>query len=120
MYEYACSKCGKIFEVLQKFSDAPLETHPDCGGPVEKQLSAPAFQFKGTAWYVTDYAKSGAKAESQKAEASEKAGGKSGSSGESKAGDSKSSPRTSCRESRWLTGRTSRSVSPTGAMRPHL
>lgn len=66
MYEYACSKCGTTFEVLQKFSDAPLETHPECGGTVEKVLSAPAFQFKGTGWYITDYAKGG-KADGAKA-----------------------------------------------------
>jgi putative FmdB family regulatory protein len=57
MYEYQCAKCGETFEKLQKFSDAPIETHEGCGGAVEKLLSAPAFQFKGTGWYVTDYAK---------------------------------------------------------------
>ncbi len=57
MYEYQCVKCGTIFEKLQKFSDEPIKTHEDCGGAVEKLLSAPAFQFKGTGWYVTDYAK---------------------------------------------------------------
>ena len=60
MYEYQCSKCGTIFEKLQKFSDEPLATHEGCGGAVEKLLSAPAFQFKGTGWYVTDYAKGSA------------------------------------------------------------
>ena len=57
LYEYRCAKCGKVFEVMQKFSDAPLETHQDCGGTVERLLSPPALQFKGTGWYVTDYAK---------------------------------------------------------------
>ncbi len=57
LYEYKCHKCGKEFEVLQKFSDAPLATHPGCGGVVEQLLSAPAFQFKGTGWYITDYAR---------------------------------------------------------------
>jgi putative FmdB family regulatory protein len=56
LYEYRCERCGKVFEVLQKFSDAPLETHADCGGHVERLISAPAFQFKGSGWYVTDYA----------------------------------------------------------------
>ena len=60
MYEYQCSKCGVTFEKLQKFSDAPLKKHEGCGGKVEKLLSAPAFQFKGTGWYVTDYAKGSA------------------------------------------------------------
>jgi putative FmdB family regulatory protein len=59
LYDYECAKCGKVFEVRQKFSDEPLTTHPDCGGEVTKLLSAPAFQFKGSGWYVTDYAKSG-------------------------------------------------------------
>ena len=59
LYEYACNRCGKRFEVLQKFSDEPLKTHEECGGEVDRLLSAPAFQFKGSGWYVTDYAKSG-------------------------------------------------------------
>ena len=59
LYEYACNRCGKHFEVIQKFSDAPLTTHEDCGGEVDRLMSAPALQFKGTGWYVTDYAKSG-------------------------------------------------------------
>jgi putative FmdB family regulatory protein len=57
LYEYKCSSCGKKFEVIQKFSDEPLQTHPECGGPVEKLFSAPAFHLKGTGWYATDYAK---------------------------------------------------------------
>ena len=59
LYEYKCSGCGKTFEVIQKFSDEPLKTHPECGGPAERLLSAPALQFKGSGWYVTDYARSG-------------------------------------------------------------
>jgi len=59
IYEYECDKCGNRFEQIQKFSDPPIETCPKCGGPVHKMQSAPAFQFKGTGWYVTDYAKSG-------------------------------------------------------------
>jgi len=58
LYEYKCSGCGKTFEVIQKFSDEPLKTHPECGGPAERLLSAPALQFKGSGWYVTDYARS--------------------------------------------------------------
>ena len=57
LYEYECEACGHRFEVIQKFSDAPLETCPKCGSRVHKLQSAPAFQFKGTGWYVTDYAK---------------------------------------------------------------
>jgi putative FmdB family regulatory protein len=62
LYEYKCHSCGKTFEVIQKFSDAPLTTHSECGGgPVEKLISAPSFQFKGTGWYVTDYGKGNGK-----------------------------------------------------------
>jgi putative FmdB family regulatory protein len=57
LYEYQCSACGHRFEVIQKFSDPPLEACPKCGGAVQKLQSAPAFQFKGTGWYITDYAK---------------------------------------------------------------
>lgn len=59
LYEYECSTCGHHFEVIRKFSDPPEEKCPKCGGGVRKLQSAPAFQFKGTGWYVTDYAKSG-------------------------------------------------------------
>jgi putative FmdB family regulatory protein len=58
LYEYKCHKCGKKFDVLQKFSDARLTVHEECGGELERLVSAPAFHFKGTGWYVTDYAKS--------------------------------------------------------------
>ena len=57
LYEYQCKKCGHRFEKIQKFSDKPVKKCPECGGPVEKTISAPAVQFKGSGWYVTDYAK---------------------------------------------------------------
>jgi putative FmdB family regulatory protein len=57
LYEYRCLSCGETFEKMQKFSDPPLEIHESCGGALEKLLSAPAIQFKGTGWYVTDYAR---------------------------------------------------------------
>jgi putative FmdB family regulatory protein len=59
LYEYECTACGHHFEVIRKFSDPPEDKCPKCGSPVRKLQSAPAFQFKGTGWYVTDYAKSG-------------------------------------------------------------
>ena len=59
LYEYACESCGHRFERIQKFSDPPVSECPKCGQPVRKLLSSPAIQFKGTGWYVTDYAKSG-------------------------------------------------------------
>ena len=59
LYEYECEACGRRFEVIQKFSDPPVEQCKECGkGPVRRLLSSPAIQFKGTGWYVTDYAKS--------------------------------------------------------------
>jgi putative FmdB family regulatory protein len=59
LYEYECEACGHRFEVIQKFSDAPVETCPACGGAVRKLLSSPAIQFKGSGWYITDYARKG-------------------------------------------------------------
>lgn len=56
LYEYQCKKCGHLFEKIQKFSDKPEKKCPKCGGPVEQTISAPAVQFKGSGWYVTDYA----------------------------------------------------------------
>ena len=57
LYEYECKKCGHRFEKIQKFSDKMVKKCPDCGGTVEQMISAPAVQFKGSGWYVTDYAK---------------------------------------------------------------
>jgi putative FmdB family regulatory protein len=57
LYEYQCKKCGHRFEKIQKFSDKPVKKCPECGGAVEQLISAPAVQFKGSGWYVTDYAK---------------------------------------------------------------
>jgi putative FmdB family regulatory protein len=57
LYEYQCDACGHRFERIQKFSDPPVETCPSCGGTVKKLLSSPAIQFKGSGWYITDYAK---------------------------------------------------------------
>lgn len=58
LYEYECERCGKHFEVIQKFSDQPLTNHDECGGTVHRLLSVSALQFKGSGWYVNDYAKS--------------------------------------------------------------
>jgi putative FmdB family regulatory protein len=57
LYEYECKKCHHRFERIQKFSDRMVKKCPDCGGVVEQMISAPAVQFKGSGWYVTDYAK---------------------------------------------------------------
>jgi putative FmdB family regulatory protein len=57
LYEYQCDACSHRFERIQKFSDPPADTCPTCGGTVKKLLSSPAIQFKGSGWYITDYAK---------------------------------------------------------------
>jgi putative FmdB family regulatory protein len=59
IYEYECAKCGDRIEVIQKMSDDPLKKHEGCGGKLTKLISAAGFQFKGTGWYVTDYARKG-------------------------------------------------------------
>ena len=58
-YEYLCKNCGHRFEQIRKFSDKQLRKCPECGGVIEQVISAPAVQFKGSGWYVTDYAKKG-------------------------------------------------------------
>ena len=65
LYEYQCPTCGR-FELIRKFSDEPLTTCPTCGAEVQKLLSAPAIQFKGTGWYITDYARKSAGGEAGK------------------------------------------------------
>jgi putative FmdB family regulatory protein len=60
LYEYQCDACGHRFELIQKFSDPPVEECPNCGQrDVRKLLSSPAIQFKGSGWYITDYARKG-------------------------------------------------------------
>jgi putative FmdB family regulatory protein len=93
LYDYECAKCGKVFEVRQKFSDEPLKIHEGCGGEVTKLLSAPAFQFKGSGWYITDYAKSGSKGGESKSESSSET--KPESKSESKPAETKSSESSS-------------------------
>jgi putative FmdB family regulatory protein len=68
LYEYKCSSCGDVFEIIQKFSDEPLKVHEKCGGAVERLVSTSALQFKGSGWYVNDYGKGSGK-EKPKADA---------------------------------------------------
>ena len=56
LYEYKCTQCGALTEVIQRVSDAPVKICTQCGGPLRKQVTSPAIQFKGSGWYVTDYA----------------------------------------------------------------
>ena len=80
LYEYECDACGHRFEVIQKFSDAPIDTCPKCGSAVRKLMSSPAIQFKGSGWYSTDYANKDA------TKATKAGGAKDGSTGASDAG----------------------------------
>jgi putative FmdB family regulatory protein len=90
LYEYKCDNCDDVFEVLQKFSDEPVAIHEKCGGPVHKLISRSSLQFKGTGWYITDYARAGAKSDANGSDKSESKGeAKSESNSESKS-DSKS------------------------------
>ncbi len=85
IYEYQCQNCGHHLERIQRLSDLPLSECEECGGELKKLISAPAFQFKGTGWYVTDYAKKGSEG-----------GKKEGSSGEASSGkDSADSAKSS-------------------------
>ena len=56
IYEYHCTSCGKNMEIVQKISEAPKKKCPECGGKLEKLMSATSFALKGTGWYKTDYA----------------------------------------------------------------
>ena len=88
LYEYECTACGHRFERIQKFSDAPIETCPVCGGAVQKLVSSPAFQFKGSGWYVTDYARKG----------SGGSGSSEGASGDAKQKDATGKPATDTKD----------------------
>jgi putative FmdB family regulatory protein len=90
LYEYQCKKCHSLTERIQKFSDPPLTVCPHCGGELEQLLSAPAVQFKGSGWYVTDYAR---KASSPGASGGN--GASSSSSPDSKSGAADGKPETS-------------------------
>jgi putative FmdB family regulatory protein len=95
LYEYECKKCGHRFEKIQKFSDRMVKKCPECGGVVEQMISAPAVQFKGSGWYVTDYAKksgsSGSSGSSDGGSKESKKDDKSKSEGSSKESSSKDS-----------------------------
>jgi putative FmdB family regulatory protein len=87
LYEYECKKCHHRFEKIQKFSDKMVKKCPECGGPVAQMISAPAVQFKGSGWYVTDYAK---KSSSQGSSGSGESGSKDSGDKDKKEGKSKS------------------------------
>ena len=84
LYEYECTKCGHRFERIVKFSDPAITKCPKCKGKVEQMVSAPAIQFKGSGWYVTDYAKSGSSRPASDGGSSDKAESKTESKSETK------------------------------------
>jgi putative FmdB family regulatory protein len=91
LYEYQCKKCHSLTERIQKFSDPPLTACPHCGGELEQLLSAPAVQFKGSGWYVTDYAKGSSRGKSKDGNGSVSA---SSSEGESKSAGANTTEKT--------------------------
>jgi putative FmdB family regulatory protein len=96
IYEYQCKKCKHKFEKIQKYSDRLIKKCPECGGPVEQLLSAPAVQFKGSGWYVTDYARKGTTGDSGGSDSASSGGStsKSNESSDAKKTDSKSEAKT--------------------------
>jgi putative FmdB family regulatory protein len=96
LYEYQCESCAKRFERIQKYSDPPIATCPSCNGPVKKLFSSPAIQFKGTGWYITDYAKKPSSGDGKSGEASKDS---SSSSPSSSSSDGSGSTSTTSKES---------------------
>ena len=101
LYDYACKACGRTTEILQRYGDPPLAICPHCGGEMRKLLSAPAFHFKGSGFYATDYAaKKGSGASSGDGSASgEPAGGAKSEKSESKGSESPTASSTSSSKS---------------------
>lgn len=91
LYEYECNACAHRFEVIQKYSDAPIDVCPKCGGAVSKLFSSPAIQFKGSGFYLTDYGRGG---KSDLGTASSPNKSESGSSGGEKKSDGASETKT--------------------------
>ena len=112
LYEYQCDACGHRFEHIQKFSDPLLTVCPECGDAIRKLVSSPAIQFKGTGWYVTDYAKKGTgdTAASEAEKSSDGKDAKSDKTDKTKSGDSTSSSDSSKKTSKSST-RSSSSTS---------
>lgn len=99
LYEYLCTSCNTHFERIQKFSDPPLTRCEKCGGEVERLLSSPAIQFKGTGWYITDYARKSSTVPSGKSESSAKSESSGSASSSDGKGAAKSEPAAKSSES---------------------
>ena len=98
LYEYQCDACGRRFELIRKFSDPPVTNCPTCDGSVRKLLSSPAIQFKGSGWYITDYARKPSAGQAASEQASGEAKGeakeKKASEGKTKSGESSPAARS--------------------------
>ena len=91
LYEYECDECGRRFELIRKFSDPPVTSCTTCNGSVRKLFSSPAIQFKGTGWYVTDYARKPSADQAASAKSADDSKEKSSSDKKSTSADSSSS-----------------------------
>lgn len=89
LYEYRCESCGEQTEVVRKFSDEPLTVCSSCGGTLKKLISSPAIQFKGSGFYITDYAKPSSGDSKGEGASSAKEAGKAEIASDSKPADSK-------------------------------
>jgi len=107
LYEYQCDNCGERFEAIQKFADTPLALHEKCGGPARRLLSVPALQFKGSGFYINDYAKSGSPPGNGESKNESKKKNESGDS--SKSGDSSSGKEASGTKTESTTGSSTKS-----------
>ena len=108
LYEYRCQKCGTHLEKIRKFSDPPLTKCEKCDGKLERLLSSPAFKFKGTGWYITDYANKNSSAEKEKSEKENTDGAP---SGKNEKGAADKSGKSS-------TGDTTKSTDSSAAVKP--
>lgn len=95
LFEYKCRKCGHRFEKIEKYTASAVKTCPKCGAKAERQLAAPAIQFKGSGWYVTDYAGKGSSAASSEGSGDNDSGKSKEKSGESKSSSEKNSEKSS-------------------------
>ena len=94
IYEYKCRKCGRVVEVIQKFSDRPLRKCRSCSGKLDKLISRSSFTLKGGGWYAEGYSGNGKKSGSQTSDASKSSSPKSSSPKSSSSGESKDSSST--------------------------
>ena len=99
LYEYECEACGDRIEVLQRVGAPPMGVCEACGGAMRRLLSAPAFQFKGTGWYVTDYAKKNSSPAGESSDSAQDSKSMPKESGDAKSGAKEKSSSESSKES---------------------